>query len=126
MKQLWIGVGFLAVMLAAGILLSVLFVNIYTPLHEGLEQASALSLAGDWEGARQALARCRKDWQKYRHFVAAVADHEPLEEMETYLAQLAVYAHQENAGEFAALCARTAGLAHAMSESQQLTWWNLL
>ncbi len=126
MKRLWIGIGLLAVFLVLGLALSVTFADIHEPLAQGIEAAGALSRQGDWAGAREKLAQTRTAWEKYRPFVAAVADHEPLEEMEADMDQLRVFADLEHEEEFAALCARTACLAHAMGESQALNWWNLL
>ncbi len=126
MKRLWIGVGFLLVMLVIGILLTLEFDNIHQPLAQGLDRAAALSEKGQWEEAETVIISSREDWMKSRHFVAAVADHEPLEELESYLDQLVTYAKMRNSSEFAALCVRVAGMARAMGESQQVTWWNLL
>ncbi len=126
MKRLWFGIGLLAVFLVLGFLFSALFAALHQPLGQGVEEAAELSRQGDWARAREQLAKTRGAWERYRPFVAAVADHEPLEELEACLNQLQVYGQVENGEEFAALCARTAGLAYAMSDSQQLTWWNLL
>ncbi len=126
MKRLWIGVGFLAVMLVAGIYLTGLFDRIHTPLSEDLRQASQLAMDGDWEKATALTQKARADWKQCRKFIAAVADHEPLEEMENLLEQLDVYADQRRTADFSALCVELASLADAMLESQQLTWWNFL
>ncbi len=126
MKRLWIGVGFLLVMLVIGVVLTVEFDRIHQPLAQGLDRAAALSEQGLWEEAEAAVLQCRADWLKNRHFVAAVADHEPLEELEGCLDQLVSYGKTRNDSEFAALCVRVAGMARAMGESHQVTWWNLL
>ena len=90
MKRLWIGIAFLAVMLAMGIVLTVLFDRIHTPLSENLQEASRLAMMDDWEKATALAKQARADWEKYREFIAAVADHEPLEKMEYLLDQLLV------------------------------------
>lgn len=126
MKRLWIGVGFLAVMLAAGIWLTLFFADIHKPLSDSLQQAAQYAKTGQWEQADNLTRQAREDWTRYRNLIAAVADHEPLEEMESLLEQLELYGQSRDSVEYAALCARIAALADAMGESQQLTWWNLL
>ena len=126
MKRLWIGVGFLIVMLVIGIFLAVRFDQIHTPLSEDLEEAAALAMAQEWEKASALTRKARADWRKYREFIAAVADHEPLEKMEYLLEQLAVYAQLRWTVDFSATCVEVAALAEAMLESQQLAWWNFL
>ncbi|MBQ8768198.1 MAG: DUF4363 family protein [Oscillospiraceae bacterium] len=126
MKRLWIGVGFLIVMLAVAIFLTVLFDSIHTPLSEDLRQASRLAMAEDWEKATALTQQARADWKKYREFIAAVADHEPLEKMEYLLDQLDVYADLRRTVDFSAVCVELAAMADAMLESQSLTWWNFL
>lgn len=126
MRRLWIGVGFLIVMLAVGIALTVLFDRIHTPLSEDLRQASQLALAEDWEKATALAQQARAEWKQYREFIAAVADHEPLEKMEYLLDQLDVYAEARREADFSAVCVELAALADAMLESQSLSWWNFL
>lgn len=126
MKRLYIGAALLAVMLAAGICLTAVFTGIHGPLSEQLQEAQAAAVAGDWEKAADLTARAREKWEKYRHFTAAVADHEPLEEMDSLFARLEVLCQLREEDEFAADCAQLARLADAMAESQRINWWNLL
>ena len=126
MRRLWIGVGFLIVMLVVGIAMTVMFDRIHTPLAEDLQQASQLALAEDWEKATALAQQARADWKQYREFIAAVADHEPLEKMEYLLDQLDVYAEARREADFSAVCVELAALADAMLESQSITWWNFL
>lgn len=124
MKRLWIGVGFLIVMLAVAIVLTVLFDRIHTPLAADLQEAAQLAMAQNWEKATALTQQARADWQQYRKFIAAVADHEPLEKMEYLLDQLQVYAQTRRTADFSATCVELSALADAMLESQSLTWWN--
>lgn len=126
MKRLWIGVGFLIFMLAVGILITVLFSRIHDPLSRDLREASQMAAAQDWEKATALTRKARADWEQYQHFIAAVADHEPLEEMEYLLDQLDVYAREREVTHFCATCIQLARLADAMLDSQQISWWNLL
>ena len=126
MKRLWIGVSFLIVILAVGVVLTMLFDRIHTPLTEDLRQASQLAMDQEWEKATALTQKARADWKQYRKLIAAVADHEPLEEMEHLLEQLEVYGRQRRTADFSALCVEVASLADAMLESQRITWWNFL
>ncbi|MBQ2893544.1 MAG: DUF4363 family protein [Oscillospiraceae bacterium] len=126
MKRLWIGVGFLIGMLVLGIFLTLRFDRIHTPLSEDLQEAAELAMAQDWEKATALTRQARADWSRYRKFIAAVADHEPLEKMEYLLDQLEVYGQTHRTADFSAICVELAALADAMLESQSLSWWNFL
>lgn len=126
MRRLWIGVGFLAVILAVGIVLTVAFGRIHTPISEDLRQASQQALEQNWEKATALADSARAAWGKYQNFVAAVADHEPLEQMRSLLEQLQVYAQQHRTADFSAVCVELASMAEAILESQKIMWWNLL
>lgn len=126
MKRQWIGIGVLVVMLVVAIFLTVRFDQIHTPLSEDLRKASQLAVEQKWETATALTRQARADWKEYREFIAAVADHEPLEKIEYLLDQLQVYADLRRTADFAAICMEVAALADAMLESQSLTWWNFL
>ncbi len=126
MRRLYLGAGLLAALLAAGIVLASLFVRLHEPISAALEQAQGAALAGDWEETSRLLQSVHQDWKGFRRFTAAVADHEPMEEMDAYFSRLEAECRMRQADEFAADCAELARLAEAMAESQKLTWWNLL
>ena len=126
MKRLYIGIGFLAVLLAVGIGITVAFARLHEPLSEDLRAAIETAEAGDWETTDELVTKIRGDWERCRNFTAAVADHEPLEQMESLLAQIEVYARHRNVEEFASSAAALARMAAAMANSQSISWWNLL
>ena len=126
MKRLYIGVGLLVFFLIAGILLTFCFCRIHRPLAETLEEASRQALAGNWENAISLTETARERWETYRNFTAAVADHEPLEEMDTLFSQLEIYGKHRLNVEFASICTCLSQMAAAMEESQALTWWTML
>ncbi len=126
MKRFWIGVGLMLFFLVSGILLTLFFHRIHAPLSQTLERASEQALSGDWEYAKSLATDAREQWDKYRNITAAVADHEPMEEMEALFFQLEIYTKLERKGEFAAICIQLSQMASAMDESQMLTWWTLL
>lgn len=126
MKRLWIGVALLALLLAVGVYLTAAFEALHRPLADKMEAASAAAIAGDWEKAMALTDEARADWKRIRHFTAAVADHEPLEEMDSLFSRLEILGKLELRADFAAECRRLACLAEAIAESQAVTWWNLL
>lgn len=126
MKRMYIGIGLLAVLLGAGILLTALFTALHDPISDTLEQAQAAAQAGDWAAAQALTDQARSAWGQSRFFTAAVADHEPMEEMEAMFSRLAALAQLRQSDEFTSDCAQLAHMAKAMADSQRLTWWNLL
>ena len=126
MKRLWIGIGFLAVILLIGTGITLAFEQLHKPLSDTLQQASEAAMAEDWEKASALTKSAKADWEKCREFTAAVADHEPLEEMDALFAQLEVRARQQETTDFAALSAQLARMAQAMADSQSISWWNLV
>lgn len=126
MKRLWIGVGLLVFFLAVGTLLTFSFHRIHGPLAETLDAASEQALSGNWEQAISLAEKAREQWEQYRSFTAAIADHAPLEEMDALFSQLEVYRSLHWDAEFAAICAQLSCMAAAMEESQALTWWTML
>lgn len=126
MKRMYLGIGLLAVLLAAGILVTVLFTACHDPIRASLEQAAAAARAGDWERASALTERAESAWKRSRCFTAAVADHAPMEEMEAMFARLRQLAQLRQSDEFTADCAQLASMAAAMVESQRISWQNLL
>lgn len=126
MRRLWVGVIPLLAVLIVGIGLTVAFERIHEPMAEKLEQASAAALQGDWEKALALTGEVRAEWEKYRGFAAAVADHEPLEQIDGLLAQLKVWEKQQEPTGYATTCQQLAQIARAMADSQRIIWWNLL
>ena len=126
MRRLYIGVGLLVILLAVGIFITAQFTALHEPLAEKLDAAARAALAENWEEATVLSAEANADWQKMRNFTAAVADHEPLEEMDALFARLEMLGKMEEADEFASDCAQLSRLAVALGQSQAITWWNLL
>ena len=126
MKRFWIGIILLGILLGAGLWVMTAAEGIHEPVGELLEEAAEKSLAGEFtEGV--ALARqARQKWQQYWKTVAAGADHEPMDEIDSLFAQIEVYASREQVVAFAAGCARLGELIEAMAEAHSLSWWSIL
>ena len=126
MKRMWIGIVFLLVVLTIGSILTIAFGKLHEPLADTLQQAADAALEADWPKALKLSKNARMRWEKNRHFTAAVADHEPLEEIDQLFGQLQVWEREENKAKFAVTASRLAVLTRAMADSQAITWWNLL
>ena len=126
MKHFWLGIAILLFFLISGLLVSLIFDRIHTPLGESLDKAAAAALEGEWEKAVFFATSARSRWDSYRSITAAVADHAPLEEIDAAFAVLDGYMELGWWGEFSVLCSQIASMSRAMAESQALLWWNLL
>ena len=126
MKQLWLGVAVLLVLLALGIWLTVAMDGLHGEIKQEMTQAAEAAIREDWATARTCAGKARDQWQRHRRFAAALLDHGPLEETDALFAELEVYDKRRMAADFAAVCALLAQQAEAMGESQHLTWWNFL
>ena len=80
MKKLWAGIGILAVLLALGIGAAMVMQHIHGDLAHRLEQAADQSQQ-DWQRANALAESARASWEQHRHRIAALVDHEPLEEI---------------------------------------------
>ena len=126
MKRCWFGFALLLILLAGGLLATRGMEKIHGALSQTLETAAEAALREDWHGAQAAFEKARAEWEKWWHFSAALADHEPMEEINSLFAQLEVYAESRDAQNFAAVCALLAENLEALGEAHSLTWWNLL
>lgn len=91
-----------------------------------LREAAQSSMEGDWIGAENSAAEAWARWQKYRKVTAALADHTPMEDVESLFAELSVYFEQRDNTHFAATARTLAVRLDAMSDAHIAAWWNLL
>ena len=126
MNRLWIGVGLLAVLLAASV--GMLFVSrdFNKEFTHDLEQAGHSAMAGNWTAAEKQLAKSREKWQTYQRFWASSTDHEPVEQMQNLFSQLELFQARRLEVEFASACRALVNLAEAIDESHGLRWWSVL
>jgi len=125
MNKLWLGIALLAILLLVGWIAGSALHHIHQQLAKDLE-AAAETAQTDFREANALARNAEKKWKKSRHLASALADHEPLEEMDSLFAQLKIYASGEHKTQYGAICADLASLARAIGEEQCLYWWNLL
>lgn len=125
MTRLWIGIGLLLALLAAGIWLCLGLSPFHEKLAENLDRAAELAVAEDWENAYAMAESARKEWLGRQKFTAAFTDHEPLERAQALFSELEQM-KPEQYREFAAVCVHLAQTCRGISEPLKLKWWSLL
>lgn len=126
MKRIVLGAAILAVLLCLAILFTVMMDRIHSPLAESLLGAARAAAAEDWDTAKKLADRAASDWERSKHFTAALADHSPMDDIDGLFGELKVYLEAREMPQFAATCRHLAKLAQAMGDNHALRWWNLL
>ena len=126
MKRLWIGVGILLVLLALGIGTTVFAVRTHEDISQTLEQASNAALRGRWAEAGELSLSAKNKWEACRKGTAAIADHEPMEQIDDLFSQMEVYLQTKQQIPFSACCASLSVLTKAIGEAHAINWWSLL
>ena len=124
MTRLWIGIGLMLVLLLVGIFLW----SGITPFHENLasklDSAAMLALDGNWEQAQKVAFTARDQWLHFQDCIAAVIDHEPMEQMHALFRELSLL-QSNQAVDFASVCVHLAETSRAIGETQSLKWWGI-
>lgn len=121
-----IGAGLLLGLLIFGLGCSFAMPRSHARLARQLDDAGWAALSEDWNTALTLSADAREDWNRRWKAVAAVADHSPMEEIDTLFRQLSVYGALRTGEDFASICAALSARVAAMGDSHKLSWWNLL
>jgi hypothetical protein len=123
MDRFWIGVGLMAALLVAGLFSAQIIDDTHAPIAATLEQAAQATAP---EAATALLEVARQEWDAHWHITAVLADHNPMDEIDSLFSQAQAYLQAEQMGDFSALCLRIAQLIRAAAESHKPTWWNFL
>ena len=126
MKRCWFGLILLLVLLLGCAWSSGYMSKVHSPLSETAMEAADFALEGDWGNAMTLAGRIRTQWENRWGIVAAFADHEPMEQINSLFAQLEIYGRSGDAQNFAAVCAQLSEDTKAIGEAHSFTWWNLL
>lgn len=126
MKRLWIGIGILIILLGLGIGTTVFAVRTHSGISQALKQASESALRGKWEEARQFSLNAKAKWDACRDITAAIADHEPMEQIDDLFSQLDIYLLTRQQIPFSTCCASLGVLTEAIGEAHAINWWSLL
>ena len=126
MKRLWIGVVLLILLLGLGIGTTLFAVRSHEDISGQLRLASEAALEGKWEEAETLFKSAKEKWEAQRHITAAIADHEPMEEIDDLFSQLEIYLLTRQQISFSACCRSLSVLTNAIGEAHALNWWSLL
>lgn len=126
MKRFWIGLVILAVILLLSIVLTLTMPGVHLPISQQLSDASKAAQSENWAQAEALATEAFSRWEACRGFTAAVADHAPMEQIDSGFAQVNAFLQRRDPNEFSAACACLARLVQAMADSQTFTWWNFL
>ena len=114
-----LGIGILIFFLTGGLLSSRFMERTCTPISKLLNQAA--------ENTDPKLAQKAKNlWDSCHHSIATLADHTPMDEVDSLFSQAMNYAKNGNKQEFSAICSRLASLVDAIYEAQKIYWWNII
>ena len=125
-RRFWFGIFLLLILVALGIFSVIAVDTICSPLEKTLMQAQSLALDGDLERAIPLGLQAKSDWESKRNFLAVLADHSPMDDIEQLFAELEVYGKFQDKTHFAACCSSLAVLCHAMVDAHAPAWPNLL
>lgn len=126
MKHLWIGAGLLALLLAVSLLLGGSLENIHHTPAKDLEKAAEAALKEDWGLASALYLRAEKHWQKHRDLTAALANHEPIGQIDAGFSMLKSFARCEDISSFSSTCSQLAQQLRSLPQPHSFRWWNLL
>ena len=126
MKRIWIGIILLTILLMAGFWISGFMTQAHKPVAQDIRRAGNLALADQWDSAQILVQQSQAQWKKKWPVTAAIADHEPMDEIDALFAQLDTYAAARDGIGYSAVCAHLSSLLDAISHSHRLTWWNLM
>ena len=126
MGRFWIGVVLLILLLALGLWVMHVMDDSQQEIAGMLETASQQSLQNGVAAGSPLARTAKQKWENRWRKVASVADHAPMDEIDSLFARLEVYAACGDRVEFAACCKRVAKLIEAVGEAHSLNWWNLL
>lgn len=125
-KRFYLGIGILTVFLVLGLVMSAVIENASRPVSRQLEQASQSAAAGNLDAGVALAQQAKNAWHASWRGFATVADHTPMDEIDSLFAQVDAFAAAGDSTGFSAYCARLAELVEAISDAHRLSWWNLL
>lgn len=126
MGRIWFGISLLGLLLVLGISSSTLMARNHLPYAVQLEQAASLSAAGHLSEAEKIVQDVQAQWDARTIFTSILADHEHMEEIEKYFAQMKTYAVTGDAISYASTCACLSRMMDALSGGHRLDLRNLL
>ena len=126
MKRIWIGIVLLGVLLIGGIGTGEFMEQAHDPVARDVRQAGEVVLRDQWELAQALVKRAQDRWEEKWPVTAAIADHEPMDEIDALFAQLETYEKTRDPAAYSAICAHLGSSLEALSQGYRCKWWNLM
>lgn len=120
MGRFKIGIALLAVLLAAALGAQFGMQAAQKPVTRALTAALEQVQQEHFPQAEALISQAQEYWDSTRTFCAALADHQWLEDIDSQLAMLAVWAQEQEKADFSALCADTLLRLKAIAEAHAL------
>lgn len=117
MKRIWFGAALLAALLILGFCSSALMERTCFSIAENLTKAGELAMDGDWTKAQKNASAAQADWSKRRLLIAALSDHEPMDQTDGFFAQLEIYGRAQDAVSYSSTCNYLASQMEALGKS---------
>lgn len=124
--RFWIGIVLLICLLATGLWVSFTLTSSQEEMAQLAQQAEDYAHNGHMQQSQQSAQQAYSLWQQRFQALAAIADHEPLDEVEAQFRQLLAFVEEQDTEEFVASCARLIAGIRAIAQAHTLTWWNIL
>ena len=124
MRRFALGIGLLAILLAGSLAVGKRVEQLNRPVIENLTEAISLAAAGAEEEALAAVRAAKEQWDRGWQFMAAFADHGPMEAVDELFGALSAYLPDSE--EFTAYCQQLIQRTQAAIRNQSVSWWNLL
>ena len=125
-KRFYLGLFLLAVLLAIGLLTGWAAERGMEPVAEHLTQATQAILNGDFTAGARLARQAKATWQSRWRWLAAVADHAPMDEIDGLFSQAEYYVNSLDKTRLGACCAQLSELVEAIADAHRLNWWNIL
>jgi hypothetical protein len=125
MNRIRVGIAILLVMLGLCLAVTGAMQKVYPVMASLLEDAALYAEAGNFPDAQEFARQASLLWDRCHRFTAALADHAPMDDMDSLFAELETYGKLEELPHFAALCRNLSRLARSMGENHGMLWWNI-
>ena len=126
MKRMWFGTVLLLILLIMGIFVTVSSNRLHSSTSQALFAAADAAEKGNWQTAAERYTLAMNRWQQRHHLVAAITDHEPMEQIDSLFAQLQPILTAQETLSFTSGCRALTVLIEAVGEAHAVNWWNLL
>ena len=126
MIRAWLGIAILLLLLGLGVFSAAATEHFHETMAVHLTQAAEAAETGEWDRANIQFLQAKKIWEQARNSNAAITDHAPMEEIDRYFIQGAVYLSEQVRMDFRSCCCALTVLVEAVADAQALNWWSLL